>query len=144
MRIVKNILIFLAGFITAIVLSAIIGFNNEVPKTNTHRQGLTLFQEQGNPINETQFKVIQVLESNLALASGKGDSGLSIFTGITVLLMGDEKKYFYDDEIITLSSKPNQAGTFQYEAKNGRKTVPVIRIKWYLHLIKNIRSEALK
>ena len=43
--------------------------------------------------------------------------------------MGDEGKYFYDDEVIELSSNPKQAGSFQYESKNGRRTVPVIRIK---------------
>ncbi|MDR2718140.1 MAG: hypothetical protein LBB89_08770 [Treponema sp.] len=128
-RIIKGILIYLAGFITAIILGAIIGLGSGNTSSNNHIQGLTIFQEQGNPINETQFQVIQVLESNLALAIGKGDSGLSIFTGITVLLMRDEGKYFYDDEVVVLSSKPNQAGTFQYEAKNGRKTVPVISVK---------------
>jgi hypothetical protein len=128
-HIVKAILIYLAGFITAIILGVIISLSNGDTSSNNRIQGLTIFQEQGNPINETQFKVIQVLGSNLAIAIGKGDSGLSIFTGITVLLMGDEGKSFYDDEVIALSSKPNQIGTFQYEAKNGRKTVPVISIK---------------
>jgi hypothetical protein len=128
-RIIKGILIYLAGFITAIILGVIIILSSGVA-SSINRQGLTIFQEEGNPINETQFKVIQVLESNLALAIGKGDSELSIlFTGITVLLMGDEGKYFYDDEVIELSSRPTQVGTYQYESKNGRKTVPVISIK---------------
>ena len=128
-RIIKGILIYLGGFATAIILGALIGLGSENTSNTNLKHGLTIFQEQGNPIDETQFQVIQVLESNLALAIGKGDSKLSIFTGITVLLMGDEGKYFYDDEVIVLSSKPNQTGTFQYEAKNGRKTVPVISIK---------------
>jgi hypothetical protein len=128
-RIVKGIFIYLAGFMTAIVIGVIIAINSGSTSSNSLKQGLTIFQEQGNPINETQFKVIQVLEPNLALAIGKGDSGLSIFTGIVVLLMGDEGKYFYDDEVIVLPSKPNQVGTYQYEAKNGMKTVPVINVE---------------
>jgi len=128
-NIIKNILIYLAGFMTAVILFTIIGQSDSSPNINTTRQGLTIFQKEGNPINETQFKVIQVLEPNLALANGKGTGMTSVFTGITVLLMGDEGKYFYDDEIIEFSSNPKQAGSFQYESKNGRKTVPVIRIK---------------
>ena len=72
--------------------------------------------------------IFHIIEPNLALAIGKG-SGTSVFTGITVLLMRDEGKYFYDDEEIKLPSKPNQAGLYQYESKSGRKTVPVISIK---------------
>jgi len=127
-NIVKSILIYLAGFITAIILGAIIGISGSVSDNTTQRQGLTIFQEEGNHINETQFKVFQVLEPNLALANGKG-SGTYVFNGIIVLLMGSEGKYFYDDEVIELSSNPNQAGSFQYESQNGRRTVPVIRIK---------------
>ena len=129
-NIIKNILIYLAGFMTAVILFAIIGQSDSTPNINTTRQGLTIFQEDGNPINETQFKVIQVLEPNLAIASGKG-SGTSVFIGITVLLMGDEGRYFYDDEVIVLSSNPSQIGSYQYNSQSGRKTIPVIRIKWY-------------
>jgi len=127
-NIVKSILIYLAGFITAIILFAIIGIGSSAPDNTTQRQGLTIFQEEGNSINETQFKIFQVLEPNLALANGKG-SGTYVFNGITVLLMGNEGRYFYDDEVIELSSNPNQAGSFQYESKNGSRTVPVIKIK---------------
>jgi len=126
---IKNILIYLAGFITAIILGAIIGISGNVSDNTTQRQGLTIFQEEGNPINETQFKVFQVLEPNLALANGKGTGMTSVFTGITVLLIADEGKYFYNDEVIEFSSNPNQAGSFQYESQSGRRTVPVIRIK---------------
>jgi hypothetical protein len=127
-NIVKSILIYLAGFITAIILGAIIGISGSAPDNTTQRQGLTIFQEEGNTISETQFEVFQVLEPNLALANGKG-SGTYVFNGITVLLMGNEGKYFYDNEVIELSSNPNQAGSFQYESQSGRRTVPVIRIK---------------
>ena len=127
-NIVKSILIYLAGFITAIILFGIIGINGGTTDNTTQRQGLTIFQEEGNPINETQFRVIQVLEPNLALANGRG-SGSSVFIGITVLLMGDEGRHFFDGEIIELSSNPNHAGSFQYESQSGRRTVPVIRIK---------------
>ena len=131
-NIVKSILIYLAGFITAIIIVAIIviiGISDSAPDNTTHRQGLTIFLEQGDIINETQFEVFQVIESNLALATGKG-SGTYVYDGVTVLLMRDEGKYFYDDEKINLSSKPNQAGIYQYETKGGnRKTVPVIKIK---------------
>jgi len=128
-NIVKNILIYLAGFITAIILSGIIGISGNNADNTTQRQGLTIFQEEGNPINEIQFRVFQVLEPNLALANGRGDSRTSVFTGITVLLMGDEGRHFFDGEIIELSSNPNHAGSFQYESQSGRRTVPVIRIK---------------
>ena len=72
-NVVKNILIYLAGFITAIILGAIIGISGSAPDNTTQRQGLTIFQEEGNSINETQFKVFQVLEPNLTLANGKGN-----------------------------------------------------------------------
>jgi len=127
-HILKGILIYLAGFITAIILGVIIALTGGDFSKTKSIHGLTIFQEQGNPINETQFRVIQVIESNLALAVGKG-SETSVFTGITVLLMRDEGKYFYDDEVIELSSKPNQSGLYQYESKSGKKTVPVISVK---------------
>jgi len=127
-NIAKSILIYLAGFITAIILGATIGISGNTSDNTTQRQGLTIFQEEGNPINETQFRVFQVLEPNLALANGRG-SATSVFTGITVLLMGDEGRHFFDGEIIELSSDPNHAGSFQYESQSGRRTVPVIRVK---------------
>ena len=128
-RIIKNLFIFLAGFITAIVLAVIISISSEQPSSNNHRQGLTIFQEQESPINETQFRIFQVLEPNLALASARSESGLT-FTGITVLIMGGEGRFFYNDEIIEFSSRPNQVGVYQYETtERGRRTVPVIRIE---------------
>ena len=128
-RIIKNIFIFLAGFIIAIVFGAIIDISSEQPSFNNLRKGLTIFQEQGSPINETQFRIFQVLEPNLALASARSESGLT-FTGITVLIMGSEGKFFYNDEIIEFSSRPNQVGVFQYETtERGSRTVPVIRIE---------------
>jgi hypothetical protein len=135
-RVLKNIFIFIAGFVTAIILMVIIGYGGEAPSNSSLRQGLTLFQEQGNPINETQFKVFQVIESNLALANARDSSisssissSLTLFTGLTVLLMGSEGKHFYDDEVIVFSSNPNQVGSYQYESQRGRRTVPVIRVE---------------
>ena len=127
----KNILIFIAGMITMFILmllySIIVNSYN-----NTGYPGLTIFEEEGNCINVKQLQVMQTLEPNMALSHAKTRPN-EIFdpNEILVLLLGDEKASYYDDQKINI---PNgmcvkQVGTYQYEAKMGMKTVPAVVIK---------------
>ena len=123
----KTALIFIAGMMTTVVIMFFIGGLSE-----NSLSGFTKFPEKAGCISGNEFKVFQVLEPNVALASGKspGESAGNLFLGVTVLFM-DENKHYYDDEIIKIPSGKcaRQIGSYKYETRNGiYKTVPVVSI----------------
>ena len=129
----KKAFIFVAGLATGVLLlfvvAAVIYIFDEKnhPQVQNQDNGVTMFDEPGDKIDETEFKVIQALE--------RGSSALSRGTGInthltTYLLVNDESKLYYDDEKVTVPSGKiaRQVGIFQYETKGGvSKTVPIIK-----------------
>ncbi len=127
----KNILIFILGMVTMLVIVVIFGIavnslsNSEVP-------GLTIFKKEGTCINAKQLHIFQTLAPDLALADAKSIPN-SIYdpNEILVLLVGDENSNFYDDLKISIPKGKcvRQIGTYQYEAKMGVKTVPAVTIK---------------
>lgn len=80
-----------------------------------------------NPVSyenkvETSFRVIQVL-GDAALASEVSNKELQIYTGNTVMILGEN---YYSDQVITIKN-PQRVGTYSYTTKGGRPmTVPVI------------------
>ena len=127
----KNILIFIAGMITMFVLVVLFGiaFNSS---SNGGYPGLTIFEEEGKCTGARQIKVMQTLEPNMALAHAKTQPN-AIYdpNEILVLLLGNETASYYDDQKINIPKGmcAKQVGTYQYEAKMGMKTVPVVTIK---------------
>ena len=104
----KKWFIFGGGVITGIVLTFIVTIiyaanqpENELESDN----GMTLFDTPGEIIDEESFDVFQVIEENAALVRGKGISGGELHIGIVYLLINDEGKYYYDDEIIYSSNQ---------------------------------------
>lgn len=75
---------------------------------------------------------MQTLEPNMALAHAKTQPN-AIYdpNEILVLLLGNETASYYDDQKINIPKGmcAKQVGTYQYEAKMGMKTVPVVTIK---------------
>lgn len=128
----KTFLTFIAGMATMLVLVIILGvlFNS---LNGDGYPGLTIFEKDGKCIaGARQIKVMQTLEPDMALSHAKTQPN-AIFdeNEVLVLLLGDENANFYDDQKINIPKDKcaRQVGTFQYEAKNGMKTVPAVKIK---------------
>lgn len=81
-----------------------------------------------NCMDMERFKIFQTFPANYALASHCED-GQNYCWGTTVLLTPQKSVDYYDDMFVTLpvGKCAVQDGVYQYEAKNGLKTVPKIR-----------------
>ena len=117
---------FILGIITGIVLTilfAVIAANS----SNEGRRGLNIFEQPGEClIKQSSLEVFQVLEPNVALTMINGEIGSAVY-----LLINNEGKTYYDDQVIKLPSGKcfKQIGTYQYPTKDDRlKTVPVVQI----------------
>ena len=125
----KNILIFIAGMAAMFIIML-----NMAPTSNDCLPGLTLFKDsaQEKIIEAKQIKIFQVIEPNKALADVTNNPD-KIYDPdeILVLIIGDEKTTYYDDEKINITDGQylKQIGMFQYEANSGmQKTVPAVTI----------------
>ena len=128
----KNIFIFISGMITMLVIIVVFAVVFNQPE-GEGLPGLTLFEQDGACITAKQIKVFQVLEPNVALAHALTKPNAIFDENETlVLILGDEKTNFYDDQKIDIPKGKcaKQIGTYRYTAKNGmEKTVPAIDIK---------------
>ncbi len=134
----KGVAYFL-GILTGIVLTIAAAF--VISKSNNGGSafsGLTMFEERGDMMTETSFKVLQAIDANHALAMAKSetdllddlDLNLNLYYGLLVLVI-DEDAHFYDDQIINAKSGKRfyQVGTYRYETQEGvMKTVPAIKL----------------
>lgn len=127
----KNLLIFISGMITMLVLVVLFGVIVNL-SNNDGYPGLTIFENEGKCINAKQLQIMQTFEPNMALAHAKVQPNVIYDPNeILVLLLGDEKTNYYDDQKIDIPNGmcAKQVGTYQYEAKAGMKTVPAVTIK---------------
>ena len=122
----KKIWVFMLGIITGIILTilfAVIMSN----VSNGSMSGLTMFEQPGEClISKSSLKVFQVLEPGVALTMIKDD-----FSSAVYLLIDNDGKTYYDDQVIKLPSGKcfKQIGTYQYYTKKDvLKTVPVVQI----------------
>lgn len=129
----KKFLIFLAGFISGIVFLFIVSLVISRNSSNGNIEGLTIFEEPADVIPTSSFEVFQVVQAGNALANAGeprsfGD-GYTYF-GMVVLFLADENTHYYDDQIINVPRGKcvRQIGTYQYETKDGYKTVPAVAI----------------
>lgn len=124
----KKFLIFLAGFVSGIVflliVSVIIANGNDEP---TDISGLTMFEQPAEVIDSPSFEVFQVVSGGNALANAY-DEGLDMHFGMVVLFLANENAHYYDDQLIEVTNNKcvRQVGTFQYDTKEGYKTVPAV------------------
>lgn len=125
----KNILIFLAGMAAMFFIMV-----NLASSPNDGLPGLTLFKDsaQEKVIEAKQIEIFQVIEPNKALAHATNNPNITYDPDeILVLIIGDEKATYYDDEKISITNGQylKQIGMFQYEANSGmQKTVPAVSI----------------
>lgn len=116
----KTLLIYIAGVITGIILT----FMASLLITKFTNNGITMFDKPRNCIETHSFEVFQVIRPGIALAHTEN-------YGPIVLLVNDEGKYYYDDEIVEVphGKQARQVGIYQYTTHSGYKTVPVVRIE---------------
>lgn len=112
---------------------------------STGIRGLTFFNEKGDCIKtnsksrSSELDVLQVLDSNLAIATIKSYSDKKLYEGeiyrdydiandLVVLLVSEKGNAFYDNQKIQITQKcMRQVGIYQYTTKFGNhKTVPAV------------------
>ena len=136
----KKWVVYLLGVLTGIILMFALAFilnaihssetNNTELVEAEEENGVTMFKEPGDIIEDRNFEVFQVIAKNAALVRGKSD-GSKYYLGTVYLLMNEEEKYYYDDEIIKVPKDKvvRQMGIYQYPTKNDIiKTVQIICI----------------
>lgn len=126
---VKNILIFVAGALTGMVLMVAIALKPSGTGSDSVDSGKTLFATEGECISGNSFQILQVLDSGDALAH-EMISGMPI--GITALFLNNGTNQFYDDQIVEnpVGKCAKQIGIYKYTSNDGRnRTVPIVEIR---------------
>ncbi len=142
-KFMRKWLVYVLGVVTGFILAVLLAFllngkSKPVPdvigengtETEESSDGIKLFDEPSDIIEERSFEVFQVIAENAALVKGKG-GGRSIYRGPVYLIVNHDGKYYYDDEKIeTPKGKvARQIGIYQYPTRNDFvKTVPIIEI----------------
>ena len=141
----KKIGIFIGGMVVGSILTILIlmamGMHEQTNKSWASRDGLVLFEEDGDEIPAKQLKVFQTVDSNCGLAFVADKTyGVSYMEdeynyldALLVLLISDVA--IYDDMIIDFDNDKHliQVGTFNYKTVNKEydlwKTVPAVMVK---------------
>jgi hypothetical protein len=86
-----------------------------------------MFEQPAEVIDSPSFEVFQVVSGGNALANAY-DEGLDMHFGMVVLFLANENAHYYDDQLIEVTNNKcvRQVGTFQYDTKEGYKTVPAV------------------
>lgn len=119
----NNILFFLGGVITTILVTAFLLWLSVPVGMN----GLTMLPEKGECITRSALKVFQVIEPTVALTTERGSQSSAVY-----MVMNDDEKLYFDEQIINIPQKQcaRQIGTYKYQTKNENwKTVPVVVIE---------------
>lgn len=125
----KSILTFFGGLVTGVVLTfiSLIIWGIVVNNSMSTDKDLTLFDQPGQELRATEFKVFQVLPDGAALANiADGENRWT-----TVLFLPDEGVAYYDDQRIHVPAgkRAMQIGTYRYVTpRDFVKTVPVVEI----------------
>lgn len=125
----KNILIYVAGIVTGVIL--VITASMFFVRLNSIDERINLFEEEGGCVSCSSFKIIQVLDTGDALAN-EIEPENSRATGLTVLFLKNSKESYYDDQIIKMQTGKcaKQIGIYKYISNVGiEKTVPVVDIR---------------
>lgn len=124
---------FVVGAVVGIVLTLGVEFVMALAVAASQDSKFNMFDEPGEVVSSSSFKVIQALDANSALVYGEEKGILSDYFGGTVycLTVSDEHAGLYDDQIIEVPKgyEARILGTYKYETTQKiTKTVPVIAI----------------
>lgn len=136
----KKWLIYVLGIITGVILTFAFAFCVNL-SNNSGIIGLEMFEDPGDYMEYSQFKVFQVVESGCALANADDSFGAIVF------IIPNENQQFYDDQKIVLKNDQyaQHVGTYKYSTKSGiEKTVPAVRIIDGVELPKSNKAIAAK
>lgn len=130
----KNFWIFIGGFFSGILFLVLVALAvNYSSRNDNGENGIVLFDEPGEILSTQPFEVFQVLDHGAALAREIEESygSWNSTTELMVLLINDEGKYYYDDQIIEIPKGKclRQVGVYKYMTKaEFEKTVPIAKI----------------
>jgi hypothetical protein len=141
----KKWVVYLLGVLTGILITVVFALllsamhnNNsnaeEIGDVETKMEednGVKYFKEPGDILEGNSFRVFQVLAEDAALVRGKKRGNSDLFLGTVCLIVNDEGKYYYDDEIINVPKDKvaRQVGIYHYSNREEMmKTVPIIMI----------------
>ena len=125
----KFILTYVAGIVTGVVLTFMVGFLVTKLQARSSSDEIVMFDKPLGVVPGDIFEVIQVMPDGSALATGC--SILSDNYGTIVLFIGDESTSYYDNQKIYVPDGKvlKQVGTYSYMARNEMyKTVPIVKI----------------
>ena len=125
----KFILTYVAGIVTGVVLTFMVGFLVTKLLARSSSDEIVMFDKPRGVVPGDIFEVIQVMPDGSALATGC--SILSDNYGTIVLFIGDESTSYYDNQKIYVPDGKvlKQVGTYSYMARNEMyKTVPIVKI----------------
>ena len=132
---VKDILLRILGIAIGIVIALLVALcmGKIGPNKKNIMSGATFFDQPGEVVDVPAFKVLQPIKNKAALVSAKsGDHQTygEMFFGDVYLMYSDTNRVYQDNEIIRVpeGKLARQIGTFDYEAKAGPRTVPIITI----------------
>lgn len=94
----KKWLIYVLGIITGVILTFAFAFCINL-SNNSGIIGLEMFEEPGDYMEYSQFRVFQVVESGCALAHADDSFGAIVF------IIPNENQQFYDDQKIVLKNE---------------------------------------
>ncbi|WP_297410447.1 hypothetical protein [uncultured Alistipes sp.] len=130
----KSLWIFIGGFFSGILFLVLVALAvNYSSRNDNGENGIVLFDEPGEILSTQPFEVFQVLDHGAALAReiDKSYASWNATTELMVLLINDEGKYYYDDQIIEIPKGKclRQVGVYKYMTKaEFEKTVPIAKI----------------
>lgn len=130
----KNFFIFLSGFIVGMLTLVIIGVclqeEDSSETDSSSLPGATFFEEPGNTICESTFKIYQVLVPGCALAYEDKDDIFYLGERSLFLIIAGERKDFYDGMRVKMPKNKclKQIGVYSYDSKaEVQMTVPIVK-----------------
>ena len=136
----KKWVVFLGGFLAGIVTTFILLFifaavqnksTDSIGEEAKSDNNIKMFDEPGDIVEDNNFKVFQVIAEDAALVRSQQDKYDDIYLGKVYLVVNNDGKYYYDDEILKVKEGKvfRQVGIYRYPTKNEDiKTVPIIML----------------
>lgn len=123
----KKWVVYVLGIVSGIVLTFLSSYLISNCSSNN---GVTYFENPGECVSSNSLKVFQVLDDGVALAN-EIEGEYNIPTGVIVLLINNEGKYYYDNQVIKIPAGKcaRQVGVYTYLTKKEiERTVPIVQI----------------